>query len=151
MYPIHVKITIYVLFSYHYLTIICLHSLYYFTQLNSSTADYSLTCIYNLLNNSFSVNKYALRFVYKNTIPHLSTEYVCNKTVGPGPHPQNCLRIWWLKAGCTMVGNGAPHQVAESSYWNTNSVAVVKNDMAAWYTLAVQGYCNYPVACFGIL
>ena len=75
------------------------------------------------------------------------TEYQCTKTSGPGPHPNSCLRIWWLNAGCTMRGTKV-HEESQINYWNQHSIEAVQNDMSNYYRYAIDDQFQY--LCFGV-
>ena len=75
----------------------------------------------------------------------------CGYSNTPGPHPLNCLTEFWLEAGCSASGTGAPAYAdsAQLAYWNSGNVWFVKYDMAAFYGRAVDGHSYYIPRCLG--
>lgn len=57
----------------------------------------------------------------------------------------------WLDVGCKTDGSNSPSldRHDQLDWWNTMTVAEVREDMEAKYLLAVLGNENYPDQCFG--
>ena len=75
----------------------------------------------------------------------------CGSDAKQGPHSVECLSLFWKEAGCYESGTSSPGSSPfQVLFWNSRTVADVKDDMKRYHNIASDGSEDYQRKCFGI-